>query len=244
MAGAAGAADAPRGVAAVVSPQGEPVAAKPIEDSEFGVRTSRFGLDRQVEMYQWQRDDRGGYRQVWKPALVDSSDYAADYANPTEIPLASRIWWASSVTLDGKPVALPVLKALGRWQEFRPAFTRLPANLAATFQPEGDGLGSAINPLDPRIGDLRIHWRALHLPPLIGKVELRDGTWQLPAPTRAASAPAQAQAQGQAQRAPPAAADLQPPAHRPRAGGKILLFLAVSLGVLLVRWLLVRPRRR
>ncbi len=240
--GVAGAADVPRTVGASTSPQGEPVAANPIEDAEFGVQTSRFGLDRQVEMYQWQRDGPGAYRQVWKPALVDSSGFPAEYANPTEIPLASRIWWASAVTLDGKPVALPVLKALGRWQEFRPAFTRLPANLAATFQPEGDGLGSAINPLDPRIGDLRIHWRALHLPPLIGKVELRDGTWQLSAPTRVASVPAQAQ--GQAQRAPPAAADLPPPADRPRAGGKILLFLAVSLGVLLVRWLLVRPRRR
>ena len=237
-AGAAGAVDATRAVGAPASPQGEPVAAEPIEDPEFGVRTTRFGLDRQVEMYQWQRDSRGGYQQVWKPALVDSSDFAAGYANPTEIPLASRIWWASAVTLDGKPVALPVLKALGRWQDFRPAFTRLPANLAATFQPEGDGLGSALNPLDPRIGDLRIHWRALHLPPMAGKVELRDGQWQLPAPVPAASAPVQAEL------APAAPVDPQPVADHVRAPGKILLAAALLLGLLFVRWLLLRRRSR
>ena len=220
--GVAGAADVPRTVGASTSPQGEPVAANPIEDAEFGVQTSRFGLDRQVEMYQWQRDGPGAYRQVWKPALVDSSGFAAEYANPTEIPLASRIWWASAVTLDGKPVALPVLKALGRWQEFRPAFTRLPANLAATFQPEGDGLGSAIN--SP------------------GKVELRDGTWQLPAPVPAASASASAPVQ--AELAPSAPVDPQPVADRVFAPGKILLVGALLLGVILVRWLLLRRRRR
>ena len=61
----------------------------------------------------------------------------------------------------------------------RPNFSRLPANLAASFQPEGEGLGSAENPLDPQIGDLRVSWRELVLPPLAGKVVLRDGVWRL-----------------------------------------------------------------
>ena len=68
---------------------------------------------------------------------------------------------------------------LGEWRDFRPSFSALPGNLAATFQPEGIGLGSADNPLQPRIGDLRIHWRDLMLPPLDGLVALRDGRWQL-----------------------------------------------------------------
>jgi len=72
-----------------------------------------------------------------------------------------------------------VLQTLGTWRVFRPNFSRLPANLAASFQPEGDGLGSAENPLEPRVGDLRIQWRELQLPPLEGKVELRDGRWRL-----------------------------------------------------------------
>jgi hypothetical protein len=48
-----------------------------------------------------------------------------------------------------------------------------------TFQPEGDGLGSAENPLDPQVGDLRIRWRELVLPPLQGRIVLRDGRWRM-----------------------------------------------------------------
>lgn len=167
-------------------PQGEPSFSGFVEDRDFGVRTSQFGLDRRVEMFQWQRDGDDRYEQVWKPALVDASGFAPGHDNPLSFPLESRRWWATDVTLDGKPLDLAVLKALGQWQDFRPGFTRLPANLAATFQPEGDGLGSSINPLDPQIGDLRIYWRELHLPPLAGHVELRDGRWQLSARTEKA----------------------------------------------------------
>jgi hypothetical protein len=167
-------------------PQGEPSFSGFVEDHDFGVRTSQFGLDRRVEMFQWQRDGDDRYEQVWKPALVDASGFAPGHDNPLSFPLESRRWWATDVTLDGKPLDLAVLKALGQWQDFRPGFTRLPANLAATFQPEGDGLGSSINPLDPKIGDLRIYWRELHLPPLAGHVELRDGRWQLSARTEKA----------------------------------------------------------
>lgn len=167
-------------------PQGEPSFSGFVEDRDFGVRTSQFGLDRRVEMFQWQRDGDDRYEQVWKPALVDASGFAPGHDNPLSFPLESRRWWATDVTLDGKPLDLAVLKALGQWQDFRPGFTRLPANLAATFQPEGDGLGSSINPLDPKIGDLRIYWRELHLPPLAGHVELRDGRWQLSARTEKA----------------------------------------------------------
>ncbi len=167
-------------------PQGAPVSSGVVQDADFGVRTTQFGLDRRVEMLQWQRAGEDRYQQVWKPALVDTSGFAPGRDNPSSFPLESRRWWASGVTLDGKPLDLSVLKALGQWQEFRPGFTRLPANLAATFQPEGDGLGSSINPLDPQIGDLRIQWRELQLPPLAGRVELRGGQWQLSARTEKA----------------------------------------------------------
>lgn len=172
--------------AAQPQPQGEPSSSGFVEDRDFGVRTAQFGLDRRVEMLQWQRDGDDRYEQVWKPALVDTSGFTPGHDNPPSFPLESRRWWATDVTLDGKPLDLAVLKALGQWQDFRPGFTRLPANLAATFQPEGDGLGSSINPLDPQIGDLRIHWRELHLPPVAGHVELRDGRWQLSARTEKA----------------------------------------------------------
>lgn len=167
--------------AATSKPIGEPVSGGVLEDTEFGVRTDQFGLDRRVEMFQWYRNRDGDYERVWKPALVDSSAFAPGHQNPGAFPLQGQRWWATAASLDGKPLDLSVLKTLGQWEDFRPGFSRLRANLAATFQPEGDGLASSDNPLDPKIGDLRIYWRQLRLPELAGHVELEDGRWQLAA---------------------------------------------------------------
>lgn len=165
-------------LASAQEPEGFPDPGEPLVDQEFGVRTRQFGLDRRVEMYQWQRSD-DGYERVWRPAPIVSAGFAPGHDNPTEMPLENRRWWASRPSLDGKPLDADVLRALGEWRVLHPNFTRLPANLAASFQPEGEGLGSAENPLDPQIGDLRITWRELELPSLAGRVELRDGTWRL-----------------------------------------------------------------
>ncbi|MGH8085346.1 MAG: TMEM43 family protein [Lysobacter sp.] len=179
--GAAFAQDKP----ATPTPEGVPQPGAELRDRDFGVGSDQFGLDRRVEMYQWRRVGEDRYERVWKAAWIDSSGFAEGYRNPPELPLDSRRWWSSSATLDGRPLDKIVLKSLGQWQDFRPGFSRLPGNLAATFQPEGDGLISSQNPLDPQVGDLRISWRELILPPLQGKVELRDGRWQLAPPARA-----------------------------------------------------------
>ncbi|MEG3193122.1 TMEM43 family protein [Lysobacter sp. D1-1-M9] len=166
-------------------PQGEPDPGPPLRDPDFGVRTRAFGLDRQVEMYQW-RVTGEGYRRVWNGARIDSSGFAPGHDNPA-LPIGGQRWWSQDATLDGRPIDQRVLRATGEWHPFRPSFSRLPLNMAATFQPEGDGLGSAENPLDPQVGDLRITWRELRLPPLPGRVELRDGAWHLSPRTAAAA---------------------------------------------------------
>ncbi|HEY5850779.1 MAG TPA: TMEM43 family protein [Lysobacter sp.] len=163
-----------------------PKPGKALQDRDFGVSTRGFALDRKVEMYQW-RANHDGYTQVWNSAAIDSSGFSPGHANPTKLPLDNRRWWSEDATLEGKPIDMTVLQTLGQWRVFRPNFSRLPANLAASFQPEGDGLGSAENPLDPQIGDLRITWRELSLPPLEGKVELRGNRWVL-SPEAAAQA--------------------------------------------------------
>lgn len=164
-------------------PLGEPVAGKNLRDRDFGVLSRQFGLDRRVEMYQWQRSADAaaapGYRRIWNSAPIDSSQFAPGHVNPTRLPLENKRWWSESATLDGQPIDSEVLRALGEWKTFRPNFSRLPSNLSATFQPEGDGLGSSENPLAPQIGDLRVTWRELRLPALEGKLELRDGAWRL-----------------------------------------------------------------
>jgi uncharacterized membrane protein YecN with MAPEG domain len=169
------------GVAAALPPASDaaPVSDEVLRDPDFGVTARHFGLERRVAMYQW-RASGPGYERVWSEQPIDSTGYAPGHDNP-EFPLHGRRWVARRITLDGKPLDASAIARFGQWNVFRPNFSRLPGNLAATFQPEGDGLGSAENPLDPQIGDLRIGWRELTLPPLEGRVALDEGVW-VPAP--------------------------------------------------------------
>jgi MYXO-CTERM domain-containing protein len=175
FAGGALAQDAPVGSGPTDAPQPD----KSVRDAEFGVVARHYGLERLVEMYQW-RVAGQDYATTWSAQPIDSMGFAPGHANPP-FPLKSRRWLAKSISIDGKPLDAEVIAEMGRWQDFRPGFSALPGNLAVTFQPEGDGLGSAENPLDPQVGDLRIHWRELVLPPLQGRIVLRDGRWRLPA---------------------------------------------------------------
>ncbi|HJW47193.1 MAG TPA: TMEM43 family protein [Lysobacter sp.] len=159
-------------------PDGFPDPGETLVDGEFRVKTREFGLDRRVEMYQWRAND-GRYERVWHGARIESETFAAGHENPPKLPLENQRWWAEKPTLDGKPLDPAVLRTLGEWRVLHPNFSRLPANLSAAFQPEGEGLGSAENPLEPQIGDLRVSWRELVLPPLAGKIQLRDGVWRL-----------------------------------------------------------------
>lgn len=165
-----------------------PQPGKSVRDPEFGVIARHIGLERQVDMLQWQATSTG-YARIWSAQPIDSSKFASEHRNPGAIPLRSQRWIASTVSVDGKPLDAEVIRQMGVWQDFRPSFSALPANLAATFQPEGDGLGSAVNPLAPQIGDLRIRWRDLVMPSLDGKISLRDGRWQLLPEVRIAPVP-------------------------------------------------------
>ena len=167
---------------------GAPQPDKSVRDPEFGVIARHLGLERHVEMLQWQRTP-SGYARAWSERPIDSSSFTPGHSNPGAFPLQSQRWMASMVRIDDKPVDQQVIVQRGVWQEIRPSFSALPANLAATFQPEGDGLGSAENPLAPQVGDLRIRWRDLVLPTLDGQISLRGGRWQLLPETRLAPAP-------------------------------------------------------
>jgi MYXO-CTERM domain-containing protein len=167
-------------VAEELAPAGAPQPDRTVRDREFGVTARHFGLERRVEMLQWQAASRG-YERVWSERPIDSAGFAPGHANPP-FPLQGQRWLARAVSVDGHPLDPTVLERLGVWRDFRPSFSALPGNLAVTFQPQGDGLGSADNPLAPQVGDLRIHWRELLLPPLDARVVLREGRWQLAAP--------------------------------------------------------------
>lgn len=177
---------APAQAADAPAPEGEPRAVGSVRDADFGVESRALGLERRVEMYQWRRDPNG-YQKVWNPAPIDSSDFDPAHRNPARLPVRNRQWWVDSVSLDGHPLPVATVRLLGQWTPVRPGFSALPERFSQRFQPEGDGLGSSYNPLAPEIGDVRITWHEFTLPPLAGKVELRDGVWGLS--PRAAAAP-------------------------------------------------------
>ncbi len=158
-------------------PLGTPQPDKSVRDPEFGVTARHLGLERRVEMYQWRKVGQG-YAHAWSEHPLDSAGFAPGHDNPP-FPLQGKRWHAASISIDGKLLDDEVVQVLGEWHGFRPSFNALPGNLAATFQPLGDGLGSSENPLDPQVGDLRITWRELILPPLQDKLMLSDGRWHL-----------------------------------------------------------------
>jgi hypothetical protein len=213
----------------VAGKAGDPVNVASPRDPEFGVTTRRHGLRRSVAMLQWRRAG-DGFERSWETVPVDDGDFPAGRSNP-EFPLPSREWLAE-VRVDGRPLARDALVALGEWRRLRPDFASLPGNMSATFQPEGDGLGTAANPQSPDIGDLRITWQALHLPPLAGRIVLEDGTWRI--------APGQQPADGDAEAPAPDAASTLAPGPAAWRDWRVLL---VALGVLLAIGIAVARRR-
>jgi hypothetical protein len=170
-----------RAIAQDAAPPGPSATPQPdasVRDPDFGVVARHFGLQRQVEMFQWRPRGDGGYERAWSDIALDSSAFAPGHDNPP-FPLRNRQWVAKEVRVDGLPLDPAVLSTLGRWEPFRPSFSALPGNLAATFQPQGDGLGTAENPMAPQVGDLQIHWRELRLPPLGDRIALDGGRWRL-----------------------------------------------------------------
>jgi hypothetical protein len=216
-----------------LQPQGEPGPERPPRDDEFGVATSQLGLERRVEMYQWRGDGRG-YARVWSARPILAGEPGSGHDNPGELPLPTRSW-RPAILLDGHRVDEEVVERLGRWRVMRPSFTALPVGLAATFQPEGDGLGSAANPQAPEIGDLRITWHELVLPDLAGAVELRDGAWRLAPSAVVAGAGAMANTGGGSGNVP---------GRRARAPRHALWFAIAALVALGLVLLLVARRRR
>lgn len=155
-------------------PAATPMGDAGLRDPDFRVQGSGLGLARRVEMFQWvARGD--AYARGWSDAALGGE---GEHGNPP-FPLRSERWLPARITIDGHRLSDEVVTQLAQWREFRPAFSSLPGNLSATFQPEGNGLGSAENPLAPQVGDLRIHWLTRTLPPLGDRIELRDGEWVL-----------------------------------------------------------------
>lgn len=219
---------------------GVPEVAEPVADPDYGVQVDALGLRREVQMWQWQRED-GAYRGTWSAEQIDASEFPADYANPGEPPYGSAQWIAGRVRLDGRRVSPELLVDLPGWEPVPvgQAAASLPPNLAVVFQPDGDWLSSSADPGQPDVGDLRIRWQQLPVGPVHGQLVADGQRW-------VAAAPDSRLARGE----PGAAADVDAADRVPglpgrgQAGGGLTWLAWVLLAFMLVGGFVLYRRNR
>lgn len=156
---------------------GELRAGAELADPAFGVRARALGLERTVEMLQWQRRPDGGYATQWRDHPVPDDGHDPAHRNPSWPEFRSERWFNESAVLDGRSVDPALLAGLGGWEPLAIDHALLPANLAVVFQPDGEGLSSSADPGAPEVGDLRLRWRMLPEGPVHGRAVERDGRW-------------------------------------------------------------------
>lgn len=170
-------------------PGAKVVSGSQITDPMFGIRVRAIGLQRRVELRQWQVDAGapGGFAQVWSVEHIRTPPADAAHANPAQFPIDGQRWWSSDPRLEGKPVAAEVLTAIALaadagngWTLLKPDSLQLPPNLAATFQSDGDGLSTSQDPAHPQVGDVRVRWSMLTDATAPAGLRLTDGRWQMP----------------------------------------------------------------
>jgi hypothetical protein len=142
---------------------GAPKVEAPARDAQFGVAVDASALLRKVEMFQWNETrfgGRPGYELDWFDHPIDSSafDDADRHANPGAFPINAARFDAPEVTGAGFHLAPELVGMIHGPESFDPDLSQLPANMAATFQPQDGTLVTSEDPARPRVGDLRISW--------------------------------------------------------------------------------------
>ncbi|HEX5353847.1 MAG TPA: TMEM43 family protein [Rhodanobacteraceae bacterium] len=142
---------------------GAPEVRKPARDGQFAVAVNAPALVRKVEMFQWNETDFGGRRGYdldWFDHPIDSSSFndSAGHANPGAFPIGAARFDSPDVMVAGFKFAPALVRKIDGMQPFTPDLSRLPSNMAATFQAHAGVLETSVNPARPRVGDLRISW--------------------------------------------------------------------------------------
>ncbi len=173
-----------------------------LRDPVFGVSANAVKLRRRVQVYQWRErrvpvaDENGAegeketaviYEKTWSDAMIPSSEFraAAEHANPSAPPYATREFTAKTVTLGVFTLSRPFIEQIDRYQPMqldRDAASRLPLDLRwnAHREPHGFFIGS--NPKAPEIGDMKINFQSAG-PLTLSVVGRQAGNLLLPYPT-------------------------------------------------------------
>jgi hypothetical protein len=142
---------------------GAPEVQTPARDAQFGVAVDAPALVRKVEMFQWNEIQYGGqrsYEMDWFDHPIDSSAFGnpAGHANPGAFPINAARFDSPDITLAGFRLAPALVRMIDGVEPFAPDLSRVPPNMAATFQAYEGTLITSSNPEHPQVGDLRISW--------------------------------------------------------------------------------------
>lgn len=142
---------------------GAPDVKQPARDAQFGVAANAPAVLRKVEMFQWQQTTFGGepgYQMDWFDRPIDSSGFAqpSGHGNPGAFPINAVRFDSGDVVVGGFKLAPALVRLIPGFEPFTPDLSRVPPNMAATFQAHAGALVTSANPARPQVGDLRISW--------------------------------------------------------------------------------------
>ncbi|TAN02271.1 MAG: hypothetical protein EPN40_01465 [Rhodanobacteraceae bacterium] len=142
---------------------GSPEVKSPARDEQFGVAVAAPALLRKVEMFQWNETNVGGqrgYELDWFDHPIDSSAFnnPAGHANPGAFPISAARFDSPGVVVAGFKLDPALVHMIYGPEPIEPDLSRLPANMAATFQVHNGTLVTSVNPAHPQVGDLRVSW--------------------------------------------------------------------------------------
>ncbi len=156
---------------------GEATTTDTLDDLEFNVSETAIRLRRNVEMYQWEEDEKretkkkfgGGketittftYDKVWSGSLINSDsfdkEYGADYRNPNSMPIESQTVHAENVTLGAFQMSPSLRNKVDNPSQLRLTEENIPEALATTMRvQDAQTLYLGEDPTVPKIGDCRV----------------------------------------------------------------------------------------
>lgn len=171
-----------------------------LEDAMFGLKLSKIiKLQRTVEMYQWEeerhsetKEKLGGgtetvttyrYHKTWSDTAINSSHFkqSEGHLNPADIPIKSKSFAAQEVKLGGFKLSTGLIGQLNNYQSLNmteATLKQVPKTTLgnnATVRLNDGNFYVGQNPLQPQIGDLRIHFKVVH-PDTVSVVAKQTGT--------------------------------------------------------------------
>lgn len=171
---------------------GEATTGETLTDPDFGVSAPAIRLERVVEMYQWDEEEKsesrkklgGGtetvktysYKKVWSDELIDSGRFRhpEGHENPPSKPFESREWTAQTVMLGAYRLSPGQVSRLDAREAVPIASARLPEALASRVKPVAgqDMFYAGADAAAPKIGDARITFKKT--PPAVVSVVARQ----------------------------------------------------------------------